>query len=126
MMKERSKNLTDRTTEEVFEEHLHLAKTGEIELDIKRNYSADAVLLTNYGRFSGADGIREAAALLQKQLPNGTYDYKLKTYHKELCFLLWTGLSDTAKVPDGADSFLIRNGEIQVQTIYYSVQELTK
>lgn len=34
MMKDRSKNLTDRMPEEVFEEHLHLAKTGEIELDI--------------------------------------------------------------------------------------------
>lgn len=121
-----NKELEKRSPGEVYEDHLALASKGEIEKDIERNYAPDAVLLTNYGTFKGEKGIKEAAALLQQQLPNGSYDYKLKLCHEEICFLQWTGKSGVSVIPDGADSFFIKDGKIRVQTIYYSVLKLRK
>lgn len=118
------KELENRCAREVFEDHLELAQKGELETDLERNYSRESVLLTNYGVFHGREGMKEAAKLLKDQLPGGNYNYELKLCHDEMCFLHWTGKSDVSVIPDGADSYLIRNGKIMVQTIYYSVQKL--
>lgn len=117
-------NLEKRSPREVFEDHLALAQKGELEKDLERNYSPDSVLLTNYGVFHGREGMKEAAKLLQEQLPGGNYNYEIKLCHDEICFLQWTGKSDISVIQDGADSYHIKNGKIMVQTIYYSVQKI--
>ncbi len=121
-----TENLSDRSAKEVFEDHLKLAKEGRLEEDLKRNVAEDIVLLTNYGTFKGHEGVIQAAELLSRQLPDGRYHYKLKLDHEKICFLQWTGDSEISFIPDGADSFLIENGKIKVQTIYYTVQDKTK
>ena len=113
--------MADRSSQDVFEDHLKLAKQGKLEEDLARNNAHDIVLLTNYGTFYGHAGVREAAKLLGKQLPGGSYTYHLKLCHENICFLQWSGDSEQTNIPDGADSFLIENGKIKVQTIYYSV-----
>jgi hypothetical protein len=123
-MEQHEKELEKRSPREVFEDHLDLAQNGDLEKDLERNYSPDSVLLTNYGVFHGREGMKEAAELLKKQLPGGNYNYELKLCHEEMCFLHWTGKSDVSVIPDGADSYLIKNGKIMVQTIYYSVQKI--
>ncbi|GAB2765832.1 nuclear transport factor 2 family protein [Salinimicrobium soli] len=123
-MKAEEKDLEKRSPREVFQDHLQLAQKGELEKDLERNYAPDSVLLTNYGVFHGRKGIKEAAELLKKQLPGGNYNYKLKLCHDEICFLHWTGKSEISLIPDGADSYHIKNGKIKVQTIYYSVEEV--
>lgn len=115
-------NLASRSSQEVFEDHLQLASDGELEKDIERNVAEDIVLLTNYGTFRGHAGVRDAAELLAKQLPSGNYDYKIKLCHDRMCFLHWTGDSDESSIPDGADSYLIENGKIKAQTIFYTVK----
>lgn len=42
-----------------------------------------------------------------------------------MAFLEWSAMSPHAKVTDGADSYLIRNGRIIVQTIHYTVTPLS-
>lgn len=125
-MKEKEENLSKREAREVFEEHLKLAREGKIEEELKRNNAEDIVLLTNYGTFQGHEGVKKAAKLLDKQLPNGTYDYKLKLCHGKMCFLHWTGDSEESYIMDGADSYLIEDGKIKVQTIFYTVQKKIK
>lgn len=117
-----AKEISNRSADEVFEDHLKLAQEGKLEEDIKRNNAEDIVLLTNYGTFYGHEGVRRAAKLLDKQLPHGKYEYKLKLCHKNICFLHWRGVSEESYIPDGADSFLIENGKIKTQTIYYTVK----
>jgi hypothetical protein len=39
----------------------------------------------------------------------------------ELAYLEWTADSDGVRIEQGVDSFLIRDGLIRVQTIYYRV-----
>ena len=118
-----STHLQNRTPKEVFEDHLRLASEGKVEEDIERNCAKDIVLLTNWGTFRGHSGVRDAAKLLGDQLKGGSYNYKLIQCEDKMCFLTWTVESDSAVIPDGADSFLIEDGKIKVQTIYYSVQE---
>ncbi|MEX0721973.1 MAG: nuclear transport factor 2 family protein [Balneolaceae bacterium] len=113
-----------RSTEEVFLDHLELAQNGDVETDLHRNFAEECVLLTTYGIFSGFDGIRDAANLLQKQIGDTTYEYHQKIFHGEIAFLEWSAKSEQASIDDGADSFLIRNGRIEVMTIHYSVVEI--
>lgn len=110
-----------RSTEEVFLDHLELAQQGDIKADISRNFATDCVLLTSYGTFYGHGGVREAAALLDRQIGPATYEYRTQLWHGNLAFLEWAAQTPKAFVPDGADSYLIRNGSIVVMTIHYSV-----
>ena len=113
----------NRSTQEVFEDHLHLAAIDDLETDIKRNHSEEVVLLTSFGVFRGHAGVREAADLLAHQVPGAHYIYRTRLTHEEMAFLEWSATSEQARVEDGADSFLIRHGRIQMMTIHYTVIE---
>lgn len=111
-----------RTTAEVFNDHLERADRGDLEGDIAANFSPDGVLLTTYGRFDGHAGIRKAAALLARQVPEARYRYTQRAVQGEIAFLEWTALGRGARVRDEADSFLIRDGRIHLMTIHYTVE----
>jgi hypothetical protein len=114
----------ERTTREVLEDHLNLAADDrwDLEEDIRRNFSEDIFLLTGYGIYHGHDGIREKARLLSEQLPGGRWNYTNIMAEGELGFLEWTAQADNgARVEDGADSYLIRDGRICAMTIHYTV-----
>lgn len=115
--------MNTRTTREVFEDHLELARQGDLETDLKRNFAKDCVLLTDYGVFRGHRGVREAAELLYNQLGNVHYIYSRKLWHDEVAFLEWSAESGSASVEDGADSFWVRDGLVRVMTIHYTVRE---
>jgi hypothetical protein len=114
-----------RSTEEVFLDHLALAQAGAVEEDIARNFAPECVLLTSYGTFRGHRGVRAAARLLADQLGPATYEYRTVVWSGELAFLEWTATTARATVPDGADSFLIRDGQIQAMTIHYTLHQPT-
>lgn len=111
-----------RSTVEVFNDHLARADRHDIAGDIEANFAPNCVLLTTYGRFDGHEGVRSAAALLDEQLPGGTYEYTQRTVHGEVAFLEWVAFGRGSVVRDGADSFLIRDGRIQVMTAHYTVE----
>jgi hypothetical protein len=104
----------NRTTKEVFLDHLELAQQGDIETDLRRNFANDCELLTTYGVFKGHEGARAAAKLLEKQIGRTTYEYKTKMWHNEIAFLEWSAQSERGQIDDGADSFLIREGRIKI------------
>lgn len=108
----------DRTTREVFEDHLRLAGQKDLEADL-HNYASDIVILTGFGTYQGHDGVRDAARLLEEQIPDATYRYDVTLVSGEMAFLEWTATADGVRVEDGVDSFLIRDGKIRVQTIHY-------
>lgn len=113
--------MSERTTQEVFDDHLALADQGDIETDIARNYAEDCVLLTTYGVFKGHSGVREAGQLLMRQLPQARFEYLTRMVYGEIAFLEWTGESEGFRVEDGTDTFLIRDGRIQVMTFHYTL-----
>lgn len=117
-----AKHPSARTPSEVFESHLALRKVHDLDGDIAANYAEDVVLMTLTGVFRGHAGVRASAAELHRYLPQGQYDYVLRMVEGDVAFLVWTGTSDGGEVHDGADTFLIRDGRIVVQTIHFTVQ----
>lgn len=110
-----------RSTEVVLMDHLRLRMDGDIEADLRRNYAEEAVLLTGYGIFRGHDGIRKSAGILNDLLSGAKFMYRTRLAYGSLAFLEWTAESDTMRVSDGADSYLIVDGRIIAQTIHYSL-----
>ncbi|HET7299324.1 MAG TPA: nuclear transport factor 2 family protein, partial [Oleiagrimonas sp.] len=112
-----------RTTQKVLADHLDLAQHGDIETDIARNFDPDCVLMTTYGTFHGHAGVRKAAALLTRQMGLCGYHYIRTESHEQLAFLEWTVDNDRVTIPDGADSYWIRDGYIRAMTIHYTVMD---
>ncbi len=111
-----------RPGREVLDDHLKLAETWDFEVDLGRNFAPDVVLLTTYGVYRGHDGVRAKARLLAEQLPGGRWTYTNVMFDGELGFLEWTAVADNgARVEDGADSYLVRDGLIRAMTIHYTV-----
>src|SRR5881296_1099694 len=106
-----------RSTRKVLDDHLRHRRKREVEVDVSRNFAEDVVLLTSLGLFRGHDGVRRSAQILHEQLPCAKYQFRTKLVDGEIAFLEWTARCPNAEVTDGADSFLIRNGRIMVQTI---------
>jgi len=116
---------SSRSPHEVLHDHLSLAAAGDWQTDLERNFDEDIVVLTGFGVFTGRDQVRILAELLNAQLPGASFDYTTVLVHAEMAFLEWTARGPTARVRDGADSFLIRDGRIVSQTIHYTVENLT-
>jgi hypothetical protein len=115
-----------RSTQEVFDDHLREGRVGSVEDDLPRNYAEDVAVLTGHGIYRGHDGVRHLAQLLREELPDAMFEYHTTLVDGEIAFLEWTAHSDVAQVADGADSFLIRDGRILVQTIHYTVKPLSQ
>lgn len=98
---------------------------GDTEGDIERNYADDVVLLTGVGVLRGHGGVRESRAILAEDLPGGDFEYLTRLCHDEYAFLEWRGQSPDIHIEDGADSFVLRDGRIVMQSIHYTVRHRT-
>jgi hypothetical protein len=114
--------MPERSPREVLDDHLRLRAEGDLETDLARNYAPDVVVLCSYGALRGLDAMRRSATDLKEQLPNARFDYKLHEVEGEYGYLLWSAESDTCRVPEGADSYVMRNGRIVMQSIYYRLE----
>jgi hypothetical protein len=79
-------------------------------------------LLTGLGIYHGKKGLEYLAGVLKKELPEAEFHYITKEVEKGVAFLEWTGEAAQARVEDGADTFVIRDGRIVVQTIHYTIK----
>lgn len=125
--------LGNRSAQEVLDDHLGLVKDwgagadveAVFEEDIRRNVSEDCVVLTNRGVFRGHDGVRQLAQMLAEELPqHRSFEYTFRAVAGRMAFLEWAYEDATARVSDGADSYLIEGGKIVAQTIHYTVEQV--
>jgi len=117
--------MRERSPDEVLDDHLRLRAAGDLETDLAHNYSPGVVVLCEYGALRGRDAMRKSAADLSHQLPNARFDYKMRVTDGEFGYLLWSAESDGLRVPEGADSYVIRNGRIVMQSIHYRLEPAT-
>lgn len=106
---------------EVIYSHLNFRLQGETGRDICANFSPDVVILSSFGRFYGHEGVQESARILADEISGGTFSYRQTLVEENYGFLEWTATTAEAKVRDGADSFVISDGLIVLQTIHYTV-----
>jgi len=112
-----------RTTTEVFEDHLARRLAGDLEGDIKENYSENVIFLTGTGAFEGHDGVRKSASELAEYVGDMPYEYNHTLVKGDYAFLEWTAKDKGRVVRDGADGFVIKDGKIVLQTIHYTVAD---
>jgi hypothetical protein len=108
------------TPQEVLNRHLRLSRSGA-ESDFLECYREDSFLIMPGGVRRGLDGIRACYRQLNQELPNARYTYKAVIVEQDVGFLEWSADSDTHRVTDGADSYVIQNGYIRAQTIHYTL-----
>jgi uncharacterized protein YgfB (UPF0149 family) len=111
----------ERTAQEVLDDHLNTSLSGDVDDDVERNYAHDVTIVSNWGIEGGHAGVRRMAQLLQSQLPDCSFAYKMRLVEGELGMLEWSATSAAGSVDDGVDSYVIRDGRIQAQTIHYTL-----
>ena len=119
-------SVNERSTEEVFLDHLKKRKERAREEDILEDYARDAIFLTSLGVLRGHDGARYLVRRFENRLPMANIDYNTKLVFADVAFLEWTADSHHAVVRDGAESFQIRGGKIVIHTIHYTVVPVRK
>ena len=126
--------LSNRSAQEVLNDHLNLAENwgfeGDIERiveeDLRRNVSEDIVIIAGGGRgvFHGHEGVMELAEMLGEELPeHSSFEYIYRAVEGRMAFLEWAYEDTNVRVKDGADSYLIEDGKMVAQTIHYTVEQ---
>jgi len=116
-------NTRTEATRQVIGRHLECRRQKDIEKDIANNYAADVVLFHIHGKERGYDGIRKSAGRLTHQLPEAEYRFKSCVFDGPYAYLEWEADSPKYLVRDGADSFVVENGRIAMQSVYYRLLE---
>jgi hypothetical protein len=114
-------DLRARSTREVLDDHWWIADNGAVEQTLERNIHPDVVLLTSFRVYRGHDGFLTLHRRLREQLPSPQFTYRTRLAHGEVGFLQWTAACDDRRIDDGADTYLVRDGWIVIQTIHYTV-----
>ncbi|MFD5226716.1 nuclear transport factor 2 family protein [Microbacterium sp. NPDC058342] len=111
-----------RTTTEVIHDHLGNRLSADVEADLS-NYAPDIVMLTGSGIYRGLDGVRACAAELDRLLGSAVFVYRHTLIDGDYGYLEWTAETGESQVGDGADSFVVRDGLIVMQTVHYTVTD---
>ncbi len=109
-----------RTMQQVFDAHQAAFAAGDPEKLIA-DYAADAILLTLDGPVVGQEAIRGFFGNAFKSFPNFKVSFDKTAVADDTLLLQWSGDSDVATLPHGVAAFIIRDGQIQRQTEWFSV-----
>ncbi len=111
---------TERTPQKVFQHHAEALGAEDLE-GIVSDYAEDALLLTPEGAARGKEGVRQGFVKLLDDLPGASWDLPTQVYEDDILLLEWKAESEAARVEDGIDTFVFRDGLIRVQTIRYTL-----
>ncbi len=109
-----------RTPQEIFAHHVQALGAEDLDA-IVSDYSDDAVFITPDGIRRGQDGVREAFVKLIGDVPQAKWELPTELFENDVMLLEWKAESEKAKVEDGIDTFVFRDGLIRVQTVRYTL-----
>jgi hypothetical protein len=119
-----NEDLTFRSTRQVIEDHIRLQIAGQFDEDLRRNYAQDIVLLTESGReVRGYEAVRNAAWRLYQHGPGSCYEMVALTVNGEYGLLIWKINAPDYVIDGAADSFVVVNGKIRMQSSHYKLLE---
>jgi ketosteroid isomerase-like protein len=107
------------TTQNVLHHHLAAFGAGDVD-EILKDYTDDSLLITATGTIAGLGPLREAfTGFLGGLFAPGTYEFTMdaERIEGEVAFITWHADCASSDVPFAADTFLVRDGKIAVQTI---------
>jgi hypothetical protein len=108
-----------RTPQEVFQHHAEVLIAGDLD-GIVSDYSDDALFITPDGVKHGKDGVRDGFVKLLSDVPQADWNVPTQIFEDDVLFIEWQAESANAKVEDGIDTFVFRDGMIRVQTVRYT------
>ncbi len=114
--------MASRTPQQVFQHHAEALGAEDLE-GIVADYSEDAFFITPAGIQRGKAGIRQAFTKLLSDVPKARWNLKTQLYEKDILLLEWSADSAKAKIDDGIDTFVFKDGFIRVQTVRYTLQK---
>lgn len=112
------------STQDVLNHHLQSFGAGDAD-EIIKDYTEESVLITPEATFRGIDELRgffeEGFTGLFRP---GTFDFAMGRVEVigDVAFISWSTTGESADIPLGTDTFLIRGGKITLQTFAASVQ----
>jgi hypothetical protein len=109
-----------RTPQEVFEHHGEALMAEDLD-EIVSDYAEDALLITPAGVRRGKDGVRAGFVELIGDIPGASWEMPTQIFEDDILLLEWKAESEKAKVDDGVDTFVFRDGLIRVQTLRHTV-----
>jgi hypothetical protein len=119
-----AERLDRRSTREVLEDHLRLRAAGNLEADLRRNISPEIAVLTRTGPWRGHDAVRAQAEALARYTGHNGYRYDALVVASEMGYLEWRANGHgEMKIEHGADAYVVRDGKIVGQSIYYAVED---
>jgi hypothetical protein len=108
-----------RSPQEVFQHHGEVLMAEDVD-GIVSDYADDAVFITPDGVRKGKDGVREGFVKLLSDIPGASWELPTVLFEDDILLLEWKADSAKAKVDDGIDTFVFRDGLIRVQTLRYT------
>ena len=104
------------TPDEIVQHHLKALGDGDVD-EIMADYAADSVLITAAGAVPGRDAIRGGFERLVTAMPDIVWTSTAQVSSGDTVLLEWTADAGSVAVEDGVDTFVVRDGLIQSQTV---------
>jgi uncharacterized protein (TIGR02246 family) len=112
-----------RSPQEAFETHLEALGTGDLDT-IAADYTDDCIQIANRQTRRGKDGVKEGFAQLFSDLAAAGevkgLEVPVRVYEDDVLYIEWWADLGDMRV-DAVDTFVFRDGLIQVQTVKYDI-----
>jgi len=110
--------LKTTTTQEVLDHHFQAFLNNDVE-EIMKDYTEESEIWTGEGPIRGLESIAAFFSYAFTVLPKeGTQlGVKQKIVNKNRAFIIWNANSPFISILTGADTFLIEDGKITLQTV---------
>jgi ketosteroid isomerase-like protein len=108
-----------RSTKQVFDDHIAALESGDI-AKLMADYADDAILILPDGAVVGKAAIQAAFENMIQGSPNIKFIGQ-DIVEGDTLLMIWSAECDTATMPQGVDTFVIRDDKIQRQTAWFVV-----
>mgnify|MGYP002063480520 CR=1 FL=1 len=108
-----------RSTKQVFDDHIAALESGDI-AKVMADYADDAILILPDGAVVGKPAIQAAFENMIQGSPNIKFIGQ-DIVEGDTLLMIWSAECDTATMPQGVDTFVIRDDKIQRQTAWFVV-----
>jgi ketosteroid isomerase-like protein len=105
------------TPEQIVAHHNAATESGDLD-GLVSDYARDAVVISPAGPIEGIDAIRKTYAdLLSARVVGTTFELQQKIFTKDVAYVTWVQNAGKPDEARGADTFVIREGKIALQTV---------
>jgi ketosteroid isomerase-like protein len=109
------------TSHEIFQKHWDSVQSGDMDA-IVRDYAENAVLIRPNQTLAGHEGCRKFFHDLFEELEGFSAQQHSVTVGEATVLLEWRASHADGRTAIGADTFIIENGKIQIQTVAFEIQ----